>query len=144
MTIRAKQERELLMAIPMRALLCNWVPVWKQELLWRSQCAHCYMIESLFRNRSGCMQQKRQRWETTQSHCARWKRTYVCPFLMRRMRNSFSFNSRTEWKRVSDNARTGTKVTKTGHFGELRIWGFEKNAPMRITMRGKILCAFSL
>jgi hypothetical protein len=60
------------------------------------------------------------------------------------MRNSFSVDSRTERKRVPDNAPTGTKVTKTGHFGKLRIWGFKKNAPMGITMRGQILCAYSL
>jgi hypothetical protein len=52
------------------------------------------------------------------------------------MRNLFSVDSRNERKRVPDNARKETKVTKTGHFGKLRIWGFEKNAPMGITMRG--------
>jgi hypothetical protein len=110
----------------------------------QSQCAHWYVIESPFRNRSGCMQQMRQRWETTQSHCARWKQTYVSPFTMRRMRNLFSVDSRNERKRVPDNARKETKVTKTGHFGEMRLWGFGKNAPMGITMRGQILCAYSL
>ena len=44
---------------------------------------------------------------------------------MRRL-SFVSVDSRTERKRVPDNARTGTKVTKTGHFGKFRIWGFEK------------------
>jgi hypothetical protein len=69
--------------------------------------------------------------------------TYVCPCLMRRMRFlifcelfSFSVNLQTERKFVPDNARTGTKMTKTGHFGRLRIWRLWKNAPMGITMCG--------
>ena len=71
-------------------------------------------------------------------------RTYVCPYLMRRMRYSFSVNSRTERKCMPDNARTGTKVTKTGHFGKLRKWGFKKNAHTEIKMRKQIVCAYSL
>ena len=58
---------------------------------------------------------------------------------MQRMRNLFSVDLQTERKQVPDNARTETKVTKTGNFGELRMWGFKKNAPMGITMRGQIL-----
>ena len=50
-------------------------------------------------------------------------RTYVCPFLMCRMRYSFSVNLRTERKWVPDNARTGTKVTKTGHFFQIAHMG---------------------
>ncbi len=111
-------------------------PSGNRSFSWQSQCAHWYVIKSPFRNRSGCMQQMRQRWETTQTQCARWKRTYMCPFSIRRMRNLFSVDLQTERKRVPDNARKETKVTKTGHFGKMRIWGFEKNASMGITMRG--------
>ncbi len=35
----------------------------------------------------------------------------------------FSVNLQTERKFSPDNARTVTKMTKTGHFGRLRIWG---------------------
>ena len=40
----------------------------------------------------------------------------MCALFLWRMRNLFSVDSRTERKRVPDNARKGTKVTKTGHF----------------------------
>ncbi len=71
-------------------------------------------------------------------------RTYVYPSLMRRMRYSFSVNSRIERKRDNDNARIVAKLTKMGHFGKLRIWGWSKNAHIGITMCKQILCAYSL
>ena len=126
MTMRAKTRKGTASAILMRALLCNRVPVRKQEPLT------VIPMRALF-----------QWWKTTHSHCAHWNlicipvcESYVCPFFMRRMRNFFSVDSQTERKWVPDNARKGTKVTKTGHFSTLRIWGLEKNAPMGITMRG--------
>jgi hypothetical protein len=113
MTMRAKTRKGTASAILMRALLCNRVPVRKQEPLT------VIPMRALF-----------QWWKTTHSHCAHWNlicipvcESYVCPFFMRRMRNLFSVDSRTERKRVPDNARKGTKVTKTGHFSTLRIWG---------------------
>ena len=66
------------------------------------------------------------------------------PFLMHRMRYSLSVNLRTKRKCVPDNAHTGTKVTKRGHFFDIVQMGILKNANMGITMRGQILCAYGL
>ena len=107
----------------MRALLCDQIPVQKQVRL------HATHAQKVRNNKIPL--------RTLEANL------YV-PFSMRRMRNLFSVDLQTEGKRVPDNARTGTKVTKTGHFGKLRIWGFKINAPMGITMRRQILWAHSL
>jgi hypothetical protein len=71
MTMRAKTRKGTASAILMRALLCNRVPVRKQEPLT------VIPMRALF-----------QWWKTTHSHCAHWNlicipvcESYVCPFL---------------------------------------------------------------
>ena len=117
------------LAIPMRALKCTWITVQKQVRLHGTSAPtvrkHSIPLRALILYLDPSLQ------------------TYVCPFLIAENEIfifceifSFSVNSQTERKFVPDNARTGTKMTKTGHFGRLRIWGLWKNAPMGITMRG--------
>ena len=97
------------LAIPMRALRCIRIPVQKQVSPYATNAPterkHLISLHASILYLDPCLQ------------------TYVCPSLMQRMRYSFSVNSRTERKLAPDNARTETKMTKTGHFGKLRIWG---------------------
>ena len=78
------QKQELLSAIPMRALLCNRVPVRKQI---RMHATNVPMV----RNNTFPLR-------ALESYLDPSLQTYVCPFSMRRMRNLFSVNLQSERK----------------------------------------------
>ena len=107
---RKNLERKPALANPMHALGCIRIPAQKHIRLHTTNAPmvrnNTIPLRALTSNLDPSLQ------------------TYVCPFLMCRMRYSFYVNSRNERKWFPYNARTGTKVTKTGHFGEFCIWGF--------------------
>ena len=98
MTTLKKLVRDIKLAIPIRAEWCSWLPVQNEVRLLATNAL-------MVRNNTFPLRALRSYLDPS-------LRTFVCPFLMQRMRNSFSVDLRTERKWVPYNARQEPKWPK--------------------------------